>query len=282
MCRNMNRTYRELFIQAVQELTDAGVPEPSADTWILFEAAFQIGRGAYYMNPDGIPQEEKIQRFRKLVEQRRKRIPVQYITGEQEFMGLSFRVTPAVLVPRQDTEILVDTVLHRIGERTVQVLDLCTGSGCIAVSLAKLAANAVVTAADISTEALAVAAENGKRNNVEVCFVESDLFSGVEGLFDVIVSNPPYIPSADILDLEPEVKEHEPMLALDGTADGLFFYRQIVRQAVSHLREAGILAFEIGYNQAEAVTQMMEEAGFSDIQVIKDLAGLDRVVIGTI
>ena len=233
--------------------------------------------------------ETQFGRFRKMICLRSQRIPLQQITGHQEFMGLDFLVNEHVLCPRQDTEVLVETVLKALPEINVirrdedaelQILDLCAGSGCIGISLERLAPVPInVLAADISDEAIAVAKANAQGLGCE-CYhiIKSDLFEQITGTFDVIVSNPPYIPSADIETLEDEVRLHEPRLALDGDEDGLAFYRRISEAAPEHLKAGGRIYYEIGYDQGEAVSQILAENGFTDIRVIKDLAGLDRVV----
>ena len=196
-------------------------------------------------------------------------------------MGLEFGVNEYVLVPRQDTEILVESVLD-ILEGGMEVLDMCTGSGCILISLLKLCSFADVrgVGADVSEHALKVACENAEKLGVDVKFLHSDLFSNVEGKYDVIVSNPPYIRTAVIEELKEEVKLHDPFIALDGKEDGLYFYRRIVDESTNHLKKGGKLYFEIGYDQGEDVSRLMREAGFADVTVKKDLAGLDRVVFG--
>ncbi len=276
------RSLQEWLRYAKQRFAEAGVPEPEADARILLEAAFSVDRTQFYLHPERIPLPRQAEQFLDMVEKRCARIPVQYITGKQTFMGLSFDVVPAVLIPRMDTEILVETVLSWIGGRKAEVLDLCTGSGCIAVSIAKLARNARVTASDISAEALETAKKNSRQNGTDIRFLEGDLFTPFcrEERFDAIVSNPPYIPCAELAQLEPEVRDWEPALALDGSADGLAFYRRIIREAPVHLKDGGLLAFEIGYEQGKAVSELMRQAGFGGVCVQKDLAGLDRVVTG--
>ncbi len=276
------RSLQEWLRYAKQRFAEAGVPEPEADARILLEAVFSVGRTQFYLHPERIPLPRQAKRFSDMVEKRCARIPLQYITGKQNFMGFSFDVTPAVLIPRLDTEILAETVLTWIGGRKAEVLDLCTGSGCIAVSIAKLAKNARVTATDISTEALETAKKNSRQNGTDIRFLQGDLFTPFCGgeRFDAIISNPPYIPSAELAELEPEVRDWEPALALDGSADGLAFYRRIVREAPAYLKDGGLLAFEIGYEQGKAVSELMRQAGFGGVCVQKDLAGLDRVVTG--
>lgn len=190
-----------------------------------------------------------------------------------------------MLIPRQDTEILVETVLEDL-EPNMRVLDVCTGSGCILISLLKMLQDGrgqdtvKGVGVDISKEALEVAEKNARKHNTEAVFLQSDLFENVEGMYDIIVSNPPYIKTEEIEKLEDEVKLYDPMLALDGKEDGLYFYRKIIKESRKYLKKNGKLYFEIGHTQGEEVKTLMEEEGFSDVRVKKDLAGLDRVVYG--
>lgn len=272
-------TWQECCRQGAGALADAGIENANADAWFLMEAVCAVTRNFYYLHAqDEMPFAQE-KRYREYIKRRCSHIPLQYLTGEQEFMGLTFKVTPDVLIPRQDTECLVEEALKyvRDGHR---VLDMCTGSGCIAISLKSFVQGADVVAADISGAALLVAEENAGLNHQQIQFVESDLFENITGEFDMIISNPPYIPSEIIATLMPEVREHEPLLALDGTEDGLYFYRMITKKSISRLKKNGMLLYEIGYDQGEAVSGIMKEYGFEDIQVRKDLAGLDRVVIG--
>jgi release factor glutamine methyltransferase len=227
---------------------------------------------------DELNQEQELL-YKEFIETRGRHIPLQHITQEQEFMGLNFKVNENVLIPRQDTEILVEEVLARLKDN-MSVLDMCTGSGCIIISLKNGKNSIKASAADISTKALEVARENARLNDVEINFVQSNLFENIEGKFNIIVSNPPYIPTKVIDGLMEEVRVHEPMIALDGMEDGLYFYREIIKNSLKYLNQGGSLCFEIGYDQGEAVSSMMKETGFINIKVIKDLAGLDRVVIG--
>ena len=226
-------------------------------------------------------------RFEEFVSRREGREPLQQILGTQEFMGLSFLVNRHVLIPRQDTETLVELVLKEVKDREARILDLCTGSGCIAISLAALGGFRFVAASDISQEALETARENagrilgdGGNESGKIRFRRSDLLDGFdrEERFDVIVSNPPYIPSETIGGLEPEVREFEPRLALDGSADGLLFYRRLAGECGAFLNRGGRVYFEIGHDQGAAVSGLLEAHGFTDIKVRKDLAGNDRVV----
>ena len=277
----MSTTWQEAYRQAIKDLTDFGVAEAELDSWYLLEAVTGWSRTDFLMRRGDALTEEQLpllERFQELVRRRGERIPLSYLTGWRNFCGLEFAVNEAVLIPRQDTECLVEALLPKA--KGAEILDMCTGSGCIAISLSVLGKAAAVTGVDISEAALAVAKSNGERLAPGVRFLQSDLFEQVEGRFDIIVSNPPYIQSEVIETLEPEVKDHEPRLALDGTADGLFFYRRIVELAPQYLREGGTLAFEIGYDQGQDVSELMRNQGFVDVIVKPDLTGLDRVVLG--
>lgn len=340
-------------------LKNAGIVEADLDAWYLFEQIFGISRAQYFLcareNIAGSTAQkmtaqeqtgnsleskntldcvelwlkEKLSAYENTLEKRASRIPLQQILGQQEFMGLTFFVNEHVLIPRQDTETLVELVLNEQKDKNVSILDMCTGSGCIAVSLKKLGGYACVEGADISEEALKVAKRNSeeilenndvnndavnsrteqiqnctnltnnqnKQDNSEermvsevrrvsqtgVTFRHSDMFSSFRETeqFNVIVSNPPYIPSAVIEELEPEVRDHEPRGALDGTADGLCFYRILAEECAKHLTPGGHVYFEIGYDQGAAVKELLDIHGFKDTRVIQDLTGKDRVVCGT-
>lgn len=273
------RTLKELLLWGSERLEEAHIEEAKLDAWLLLEHTTEISRASYYGNPDAVVSQEKEQIYRGYIEERATHIPLQHITGVQEFMGFHFQVNEHVLVPRQDTEVLVEEVLEvlQAGER---VLDMCTGSGCILLSLLKICKGTTGTGVDISREALAVAQKNAEQLGVMAHFQESDVFENVRGRYDVIVSNPPYIRTSVIEGLHQEVKLHDPMLALDGKEDGLFFYRKIIQEAGAHLCRDGRLYFEIGHDQGYDVAELMEDAGFKDVYVKKDLAGLDRVVSG--
>ena len=339
-------------------LKNAGIVEADLDAWYLFEQSFGISRAQYFLcareNIVGSTAQkiavqeqhgdllesgnalecaelwlkEKLSAYEHALKKRAARIPLQQIIGQQEFMGLSFFVNEHVLIPRQDTETLVELVLQEQKDKDISILDMCTGSGCIAVSLKKLGGYAHVEGADISEESLKVAKRNSeeilenndvnndavnsrteqiqnctnltnnqnKQDNSEermvseasklsqagVTFRHSDMFSAFPETepFDVIVSNPPYIPSAVIEELEPEVRDHEPRGALDGTADGLYFYRILAEECAKHLTPGGHVYFEIGYDQGAAVKELLDIHGFKDTRVIQDLTGKDRVVCG--
>ena len=275
-------TYREGRNMVADQLAAAGVENETAESWFLMEAACKIKRSYYLIHEQDEMGPEQEKAYLELTRRRCQRMPLQYLTGEQEFMGLSFYVNEHVLIPRQDTEVLVEEAIRIIRQDLpdAKVLDLCTGSGCIGISIQSFCPDVTVTGADISQEALQVAQKNAVRNQMPVQFIHSDLFAEISDTYDMIVSNPPYIPSEVIETLMPEVRDHEPMGALDGKSDGLYFYEKITRQSVEHLKEGGYLLYEIGHDQADAVSGFMKENGFYDIKVIRDLAGLDRVVTG--
>lgn len=272
-------TLQEAYQYGQEQLKNANIEDAEVDAWYLLEFVTGLTRTQYFMRLQETLASTREERYRECIAQRCNHIPLQHITGVQEFMGLLFQVNEHVLIPRQDTEVLVESVLE-ILQPNMHVLDMCTGSGCIAVSLAKHSVCEEVMGVDISESALKMAMANAKKQDVRVKFVQSDLFSQVEGKFDVIVSNPPYIPTAVIDKLQEEVKLHDPMLALDGREDGLYFYRKIVAEASRYLKKRGRLYFEIGHDQGLDVKKLMEEAGFVDVSIKKDLAGLDRVVFG--
>lgn len=272
-------TLKEALTSGKDLLKQTGIEEYETDAWLLLESACKCTRNDYYLGGDKPLTKEQEALWRGYLEKRIKRIPVQHILGVQEFMGLTFKVTPDVLCPRQDTEVLVEEAL-KYAKPGNRILDLCTGSGCILISLLKYAKDCTGIGADLSEKALKVAKENAENLNIECTLIHSDLFEKIEGRFDMIVSNPPYIATKEIETLMPEVRDMEPRMALDGKEDGLFFYREIVREAHGYLNPGGWLIFEIGYDQGQAVSEMMKSAGFAGIKVIKDLAGLDRVVKG--
>jgi len=273
-------TCKEVLGKAVNLLAEAGVPDAEVDAWYLFSHVCGMNRASYFLHmEDEFPKAQETE-LEIMLKRRAERIPLQYIIGSQDFMGYSFLVSPATLIPRQDTEILVEEVSRYAAGK--KVLDLCTGTGCILLSLAKLCNLARAVGTDISGEAIETARKNATRLSVEAEFFCGDLFQAVpQEQFDIIVSNPPYIPTAVIDTLMPEVKEHEPMSALDGDADGLKFYREIIKNANKYLADQGRIFFEIGCEQGADVSTLLSESGFSDIRVIKDLAGLDRVVSAT-
>ncbi len=272
--------YREALREGERQLSAAGIDDARTDAWLLLEMVCRMERSAYFLHMEEEMPEERQREYEIALHKRAEHVPLQYIIGETEFMGLKFKVNSHVLIPRQDTETLVEEAL-RIVRPGMRILDLCTGSGCVIVSILHNAVDVEGCATDISKQALNVAKENARLNNVAVLFERSDLFDHVDGAFDLIVSNPPYIPTGDILDLMREVRDFEPPEALDGGEDGLCFYRRIAADCGAHLKPGGRLLLEIGYDQAEAVTELLAAAGFSGVRTIRDLARHDRVVSGT-
>lgn len=269
-------TYSELMTEGVQTLVRAGFEEARTDVRALL---FHVS-GMDFMSflRDGslpVPAEQET-RFKELMARRMNHEPVQYITGEQEFCGLCFHVEPGVLIPRPETELLAEAVFRNASGK--RVLDMCTGSGCIAVTVAKLGNPAFVAASDYSSDALSVAKGNAERLDAAVTFFQGDLFENVEGRYDIIVSNPPYIKSNVVEELMPEVKDFEPRMALDGTEDGLYFYRRIGAEVKGFLNPGGRLLYEIGHDQGEEVAELLVKEGYTDVFVKKDYAGLDRMV----
>ena len=274
-----NMTYREAINLGEKVLNMADVADAKIDAWLLLEMVCKIDRSFYYLHMEDEVAEEQLSEYEIALRKRAEHVPLQYIVGEAEFMGLKFKVNSNVLIPRQDTETLVEEAL-KVVKPEMKVLDMCTGSGCIIVSIVHNIPEVEGTATDISKQALLVAKENAKLNQVSVTFERSDLFDNVTGTYDVIVSNPPYIRTGEVVKLMPEVQEFEPMEALDGKEDGLYFYRKIIKECKAYLKPGGHILFEIGYDQGEAVSGLLKEAGFKNVTVIKDLAHNDRVVTG--
>lgn len=274
-------SYLNLYKEGASALKAAGIAEAELDARLLLEYVMGTDRNYLYVHGDDIVPSGKITEFRELIEKRVKRIPIQHLIGSVGFMGLDFIVNENVLIPRQDTECLVEEALIHAMDGD-KILDMCTGSGCILLSIMHYKNDITGVGTDISEEALKVARENAGMLNAR--FIQGDLYDALsdddKNSFDMIVSNPPYIRPDVIETLEPEVKEHEPMLALDGGADGLDFYRRITKGAKDYLKKGGRLLYEIGYDQGREVSEIMEKNGFMDVKVIKDLAGLDRVVSG--
>lgn len=272
-------TYKETIDLGIRILELAGIEEAENDAWLLLSKECKMDRTAYYMHMKDEILPEQLNEYKGLIKKRAERVPLQYITGEQEFMGLIFHVNSNVLIPRQDTETLVEEAIKLV-EPGMSILDMCTGSGCIIISILKKCSGIQGTGSDISKQALNVAKENAKLNNVAVDFERSDMFENLSDKYDMIVSNPPYIRSDVVPTLMPEVCEFEPLDALDGHEDGLYFYRKIIKECKSFLKEDGKILFEIGNDQGQAVSDMLTYAGFRNVRVIKDLAHNDRVVVG--
>lgn len=273
---------KQLIKESVLKLEQAGIADAKTDVFLLLEAAAGITKSEYLLDPDKVLTASESELFGGFLERRMQHEPCQYIIGHTEFYGLPFLVNEHVLIPRQDTELLVEEAL-KMTEEDSKVLDLCTGSGAIAVAIKHSRPGAAVTALDLSKEALETAKKNAEQNGCEIELSVSDLFAGLdaERKFDVIVSNPPYISEAEYETLMPEVKDHEPSLALLAGEEGLDIYRRLIAEAPRYLVKGGALLVEIGCSQAEAVSGFFKENGFNGIRVIKDLAGLDRVVRGT-
>ena len=270
-------TYASALRYGKKYLADRQIENSGGDAWYLMEYVWGIDRNYYFLHSDDIIEQKDEERYRDLLQKRGSHIPLQHLTGTCDFMGLTFQVNDQVLIPRQDTETLVESALSRLKEGD-RALDLCTGSGCIILSLEKLRPGIRGLGADISAEALAVAKRNRDSLGLESDFCISDLFEGIEGVFDMIVSNPPYIASGKIPGLMEEVRGFEPLLALDGGADGLDFYRRIIKDARDFLKPGGWLGLEIGYDQREAVEELLRRQGFIRTETLQDLAGLDRTV----
>lgn len=278
-------TYRECYEQGCRSLQAAGIEEATLDARLLLEAVCGTDRNDLLVHGEQPVAPEAEEKYLNWIRQRAEHIPLQQLTGEQDFMGLTFSVNEHVLIPRQDTEILVEEVLKELHDG-MRILDMCTGSGCILLSLLHYSNDCEGLGVDLSAEALEVAGRNVLKvltpeKAEHAHFLQSDLFEKVEGKFEIIVSNPPYIASAEVEKLMPEVRDHEPRMALDGTEDGLYFYRCIIEEAGRHLVSSGMLFFEIGYDQGQAVSELMRTEGYREVQVVQDYAGLDRVVLGT-
>ena len=274
-------TLQEALNRGRERLRQAQIADYELDAWYLLEYAGKLDRSSYFLHcKEEIDPQIQLE-YELLLKKRAERVPLQYITGVQEFMGLEFKVNSHVLIPRQDTEVLVEEAL-KVLKPQMRVLDLCTGSGCIIVSLLKYGQALSGAASDISKQALLVAKENARLNQVDAEFVRSDLFQNITGRYDMIISNPPYIPTDVIETLMPEVRSFEPMEALDGKEDGLYFYHQIAEKAGQFMKPNGYLYFEIGHDQGESVAAILERHGYRNVRVIKDLSGNDRVAAGNL
>ena len=269
-----------MLAKGVSALQEADIVDASLDAWLLLEYVSGLGRADYFLHQQENAAGKAQEQYQELIAKRCHNVPLQHLTGCQEFMGLEFLVNEDVLIPRQDTELLVEKLLPFVtGKR---VLDLCTGSGCIAISLSVLGTPRKIDATDLSEKALLLAQGNAARLGGQVSFLKSDLFQNVMERYDVIVSNPPYIATDVIKTLMPEVREHEPVMALNGGADGLGFYRQIAKQARQYLNPNGTVWVEIGYDQRESVSRIFLEQGFGKVECYQDLCGMDRVISVTL
>lgn len=281
-------TWEALLKEGQEILEAAGIEEAGLDAWLLLEYESGKNRAYYFAHCKEEADEEIKTPYMEKIRKRAQHIPLQHLTHQGYFMGYEFFVNENVLVPRQDTEVLVEEALSLIKEKEVpQILDMCTGSGCILLSILLEREDALGTGVDLSEKALSVTEKNRETYHLETRaeLIKSDMFQsgyfeGKKESFDIIVSNPPYIPTEEIEKLHAEVRFHDPFMALDGKEDGLYFYRIIAKNAGEYLKPGGFLACEIGCDQGEDVKKMFESCGFSDVKVIKDLAGLDRVVSG--
>ena len=267
-----------LLTDGTKMLTQAGIDEAELDARYILEYITGLNSAQYFIHSEDIIEKDKAEEFFRLIERRSKRIPLSYVIGTRDFFGLTFKVDENVLIPEQETELLVEEVIKYSEGKSV--LDMCTGSGCIAISIALFGKPSKVAASDISEKALEVARENAKSLKAgEISFIQGDMFENVTDKFDIIVSNPPYIETGEIDELMPEVRDYIPRLALDGDIDGLKFYRIISKEAVKKLNKNGRIFYEIGYNQSRAVASILLENGFTDVKIMKDYSGLDRIVM---
>ena len=277
----MERTsYRKLFAKALDLLKSSGIENVEYDIKAILTDTFGLDLNKFILDMDNEfePDKDLEAKYLSRIEKRKMHIPLQYIINKQNFYGLDFYVDESVLIPRYDTENIVDRIVKDCKEnKCLSVLDLCTGSGCIAVCLKKNGFEKVY-AADISDKALAVAKHNANLNNADIIFLQSDLYENFpkEIRFNVIVSNPPYISTDKIAELETQVKDFEPKLALDGGKDGLDFYKKILKLSKDFINKSGRLYLEIGYDQAKEVVDLAKKEGYYNIQIIKDLSGRDR------
>lgn len=284
------KTYRELYEEGRRILEQAGLPDAALDARFLLEEVCGTNLQTLLVFPEKKVTEEEVNQYRAFIQRRKDREPTAMILGEWDFMGLTFRLNKSTLIPEQDTEVLVETALEELkrrglGEAPLRILDLCTGSGCILLSLLHELRNADGLGTDLSEEALEAARENAVRLGLQerAAFRQGDLWEPVgDERFDLIVSNPPYVPTEVIPTLEPEVRCGEPYAALDGGEDGLVFYRRIIREAAGHLKPSGIIIVESGFDEAPQIAALMQDQKLRGIRTVKDYGGLDRVVLGAL
>lgn len=284
------KTYRELYEEGRRILEQAGLPDAALDARFLLEEVCGTNLQTLLVFPEKKVTEEEVNQYRTFIQRRKDREPTAMILGEWDFMGLTFRLNKSTLIPEQDTEVLVETALEELkrrglGEAPLRILDLCTGSGCILLSLLHELRNAGGLGTDLSEEALEAARENAVRLGLleRAAFRQGDLWEPVgDERFDLIVSNPPYVPTEVIPTLEPEVRCGEPYAALEGGEDGLVFYRRIMREAAGHLKPSGIIIVESGFDEAPQIAALMQDQKLRGIRTVKDYGGLDRVVLGAL
>ena len=287
-------TISSLLKNSIEVLGEGDYFNPLLDAQILLMHLLDVDKIYLYTHKGEVIDEEIVEKYLKLIDLRKSRYPLQYIIGTQEFMGLDFKVTEGVLIPRPDTEVLIENILDIVSDgyfkdkETINIVDIGTGSGAITLSLAHFISNSSVYSVDISAEALCIAKENAENLSLKhkVKFLSGSLLEplhaeNLEGKIDILVSNPPYIPTEVIENLQTEVSTYEPKLALDGGLDGLDFYRNIIDGATSFMSRRSIIAFEIGHDQGQSVKDLLIQNGnFKDIRVIADLSGHNRVIIG--
>ena len=284
------KTYRELYEEGRRILEQAGLPDAALDARFLLEEVCGTNLQTLLVFPEKKVTEEEVNQYRAFIQRRKDREPTAMILGEWDFMGLTFRLNKSTLIPEQDTEVLVETALEELkrrglGEAPLRILDLCTGSGCILLSLLHELGNSGGLGTDLSEEALEAARENAVRLGLQerAAFRQGDLWEPVgDERFDLIVSNPPYVPTEVIPTLEPEVRCGEPYAALDGGEDGLVFYRRIMREAAGHLKSSGIIIVESGFDEAPQIAALMQDQKLRGLRTVKDYGGLDRVVLGAL
>jgi len=278
------QTVRELLLRAVDELRAAGVDTPVLDAEVMLSRTLGRSRTELLAHPEAVPPQEVVERFSGWVSRRSRREPLAYIIGEREFYGICFEVSPAVLIPRPETEILVETAIGLIkGVPAPRIADIGLGSGAVAVSIAKAAPDAVIYGTESSVEALEIARRNAQRADVQnrTHFLQGDLLEPLAGMtFRLIVSNPPYIPGSEIEGLQPEIAKYEPRQALDGGPDGLDYHRRLAGSASACLEDKGVLAVEVGAGQADAVERLFRAAGLRGVRSVRDYSGIERVVLG--
>ena len=271
-------TYSEALRKSTDYLREAGIADAETDARLLLMHVSGKDRTFFLAHGDEELTEREEKHYQLLTEKRGGHVPVQHLTGTMNFMGLDFDVAENVLIPRIDTEYLVEEAMTYV-EDGARVLDVCTGSGCILLSLMRFKNAISGVGVDVSDDALALSRKNAEKLGVEnVQFIKSDLFQNVEGKFDYILSNPPYIRSSEIDGLMDEVRLHEPHLALDGGEDGLDFYRKIAHEAKEYLESEGRLFFEIGFDEGDALREILSSEGYKDIEVVRDYSGNERVV----
>ncbi|MBP3371050.1 MAG: peptide chain release factor N(5)-glutamine methyltransferase, partial [Clostridia bacterium] len=270
----------QLKNELTARLQDACVDAPALQARLVLEKVLSMSAFEMTLQKDRIVTEEEVAQIEAMAKRIESGEPVQYVLGQQQFLDLMLHVEPGVLIPRSETEELADHAANLLNQMagTPRALDLCTGSGAIALALKHRVPKADVTASDLSDDALAIAKGNAQMLGLDVAFVKSDLFQNIEDIFDMIVSNPPYIPTSDCLQLDRNVRDYEPMMALDGGRDGLDFYRAIAKEAPKHLRADGYLMLEVGFDQSDDVMALLQDE-FSHIHVLRDMQDISRMVI---